>query len=50
VKDCCALFKRNPPLAAFTFLRQLMKDSMLVSHEGDRMRRIAAQILVGEAS
>ena len=49
-KACCALFERNPPLAAFTFLRGLMKDSMLLSHEGDRMRRIAAQILVGEAS
>ena len=50
VKDCCVLFERNPPLGAFTFLRRLMKDSMLLSHEGDRMRRIAAQILVEEAS
>lgn len=50
VREYCALFERNPQLAAFKLIQKLTRDSLFLSEDSEKIRRVSSRILVEEAS
>ena len=50
VRRCCDLSAKNPELAAYELVEKAARDSLLLSDRAERIRSMAARILVLEAS